>query len=145
MDRPVIEIIQSRQFLTATPEKSVRAVAAHMLANQDGVVLVVDPEEGRLIGICTERDLTFKVLASGVDPDTTPVRSVMTANPRGIGPDRPFGHALHIMHEGGFRHLPVVLSDGRPIGVLSSRDALGLEAVSFYRELDQRELLTEIL
>jgi hypothetical protein len=49
------------------------------------------------------------------------------------------------MYEGGFRHLPVVLPDGRPIGVLSSRDALGLEVVRFSEELDQRTVLTEIL
>jgi CBS domain-containing protein len=143
--RPAIKIIQNRQFLTTTAEKSVFAVAAHMRDNREDVVLVVSPEDGQLLGICTERDLTYKVLATGLDPKTTPVGRVMTANPQAIGPDRPFGHALHLMYEGGFRHLPVILPDGRPIGVLSSRDALGLEAFHFYKELDQREVLTEIL
>ncbi len=143
--RATIKIIQNRHFLTATPEKSVRAVAAHMRDNDEGVVLIVSPDEGKLLGICTERDLSFKVLAAGLDPHDTPVGEVMTAQPQTIAPDRPFGHALHIMHEGGFRHLPVVLPDGRPIGVVSSRDALGLEAFHFYKELDQREVLTEIL
>ena len=143
--RAAIKIIQNRHFLTTTPEKSVRAVAAHMRDNNDGVVLVVAPEDGKLLGICTERDLAFKVLAAGLDASTTPVSSIMSANPQTIHPEKPFGHALHIMHEGGFRHLPVVLPDGRPIGVLSSRDALGLEAARFYEELDQKEVLTEIL
>ena len=53
--------------------------------------------------------------------------------------------AMEIMDAGYFRHLPVVLPDGRPIGVLSSRDALGLEVVRFSEELDQRTVLTEIL
>lgn len=144
-NRAAIKIIQNRHFLTTTPEKSVHAVAAHMRDNRDGVVLVVTPEDGKLLGICTERDLTFKVLAAGLDANTTPVRAVMTVNPQTTDPEKPFGHALHIMHEGGFRHLPVVLPDGRPIGVLSSRDALGLEASRFYQELDQKEVLTEIL
>jgi len=143
--RPAIKIIQNRHFLTTTPEKSVRAVAAHMRDNSEGAVLVVSPDDGRLLGICTERDLAFKVLAAGLDANTTPVRSVMTANPQAVGPEKLFGHALHIMHEGGFRHLPVVLPDGRPIGVLSARDALGLEAFHFLKELGQRETLTEIL
>jgi CBS domain-containing protein len=143
--RAVIKIIQNRSFLTSTPEKSVRAVAAHMRDNGGGAVLIVAPEDGRLVGICTERDLTFKVLAAGLDPHTTPVRSVMTANPESIGPDKPFGHALHLMHEGGFRHMPVVLDDGRPIGVISARDALGLELFNFRNELEQREALAEIL
>ncbi|UCV29064.1 CBS domain-containing protein [Ferribacterium limneticum] len=144
-NRAAIKIIQNRHFLTTTPEKSVRAVAAHMRDNNDSVVLVVTPEEGKLLGICTERDLAFKVLAAGLDPASTPVEAAMTANPQTISPEKPFGHALHIMHEGGFRHLPVVLPDGRPIGVLSSRDALGLEALHFFKELDQKEVLTEIL
>lgn len=143
--RAAIKIIQNRHFLTTTAEKSVFAVAAHMRDNQEDVVLVVAPDDGRLLGICTERDLTYKVLAAGLDAKSTPVGPVMTANPQTIGPDRLFGHALHLMYEGGFRHLPVVLADGRPIGVLSSRDALGLEAFHFYKELDQREVLTEIL
>ena len=41
----------------------------------------------------------------------TDVDGVMTANPRTIAPDRPFGHALHLMYEGGFRNVPVVLDD----------------------------------
>ena len=143
--RAAIKIIQNRHFLTTTAEKTVFAVAAHMRDNQEDVVLVVAPDDGRLLGICTERDLTYKVLAAGLDAKSTPVGQVMTANPQTIGPDRLFGHALHLMYEGGFRHLPVVLADGRPIGVLSSRDALGLEAFHFYKELDQREVLTEIL
>ena len=144
-NRAAIKIIQNRHFLTSTPEKSVRAVAAHMQENHEAAVLVVDPDDGHLLGIVTERDLVFKVLAAGLDAHTTPVRSVMTANPQTVGPDKPFGHALHLMHEGGYRHMPVVLDDGRPIGILSARDALGLEMFDFRQQLAQRELLTEIL
>lgn len=144
-NRAVIKIIADRSFLSSTPEKSVRAVAAHMREHGGGAVLVVAPDDGRLLGICTERDLAFKVLAAGLDASSTPVSAVMTSNPESIGPDKPFGHALHLMHEGGFRHLPVVLADGRPIGVISARDALGLELFDFRNQLEQREALTEIL
>jgi CBS domain-containing protein len=144
-DRAVIKIIQTRDLLTSTPEKSVRAVAAHMKQYSAAAVLIVDPDDGKLIGICTERDLTFKVLAEGLDANTTPVHSVMTPNPQAIGPEKPFGHALHMMFEGGFRHMPVIDPLGRPIGVISSRDALGLDVTHFSHELEQRETLAEIL
>lgn len=144
-NRAVLEVVQKRDFLTSTPEKSVRAVAAHMKSLHLGAALVVSPVSGKLLGICTERDLAFKVLADGLDPDTTPVSAVMTPDPETIAPDKPFDHALHRMYEGGFRHLPVVAPDGRPIGVVSARDALGLERFSFSEELEQRETLTEIL
>jgi CBS domain-containing protein len=144
-NRSVIKLLQNREFLTSTPEKSVYAVAAHMRDMGAAAVLVVSPDDGTLLGICTERDLAFKVLAEGLDAKTTTVQSVMTANPQSIGPDKPFGHALHMMYEGGFRHLPVVDPNGRPIGVISSRDALGLEMMDFRNEIEQREALTEIL
>ncbi|MDD2884217.1 MAG: CBS domain-containing protein [Dechloromonas sp.] len=143
--RAVLKIIQNRHFLTATPEKSIRAVAQHMKENGEGAVLIVSPEDGALLGICTERDLAFKVLAAGLDANATPISSVMTHDPERISPDKPFGHALHLMYEGGFRHLPVVLDDGRPIGVLSARDALGLEMFAFRQELQYREELAVIL
>ena len=68
----------------------------------------------------------------------------MSANPRTISPDRPFGHALHMMHEGGFRHVPVV-EEGKPVGVVSARDALGPELEAFVSELGEREHIFEVL
>lgn len=144
-NRAVIKLIQNRDFLTATPEKSVRAVAAHMKQYRAGAVLVVAPESGALVGICTERDLAFKVLAEGLDANATTVGSVMTANPETVPPEALFGHALHRMFEGGFRHMPVVDPKGRPIGVISARDALGIELLHFREEVEQREHLAEIL
>lgn len=68
----------------------------------------------------------------------------MTASPTTIPPQTPIGEALLIMHENGFRYVPVV-EDGRPIGMVSARDALGPEMAVFETELGQREHLTEIL
>lgn len=144
-NRAAIKIIQNRHFLTSTPEKSVRAVAVAMKEDHEGAVLVVSPDDGKLIGIVTERDLAFKVIAAGLDASTTPVSAIMTANPQAIAPDKAIGHALHLMYEGGYRHMPIVLDDGRPIGVLSARDALGLEMFDFRKELEHREELAVIL
>ena len=144
-NRAVLKVIENRDLLTVTPDMNVRAVASQMKQCKVAALLVVDQRDGKLIGICTERDLTFKVLAEDLDINSTLVGSVMTADPQSIGPDKPFGHALHMMFEGGFRHMPVIDSDGRPLGVISSRDALGLEITHFGSELEQRETLTEIL
>ena len=144
-NRAVLKVIENRDLLTVTPDMNVRAVASQMKQCKVAALLVVDQRDGKLIGICTERDLTFKVLAEGLDINSTLVGSVMTADPQSIGPDKPFGHALHMMFEGGFRHMPVIDSDGRPLGVISSRDALGLGVTHFGSELEQRETLTEIL
>lgn len=141
--RAVINIVENRPFLVCTPEDEVGSIAAHMKTYEQGAVLVVTPT-GELVGICTERDLCYKVLADALPP-STPVSAVMTADPQAVPPDMLFGNVLHLMFEGGFRHMPVVDEMGRPLGLVSSRDALGLEIFKFADELKRRERLSEIL
>jgi len=142
MERPVRSIIEDQKPVTASAEITVAAAARLMKERRIGALLVV--QDGRLAGIFTERDALFRVVAEGRDPAKTRVAEVMTPNPRTIAPDRPFGHALHLMYEGGFRHVPVV-DDGRPIGVVSARDALGPDLEQFIADLDQRAHIGEIL
>jgi CBS domain-containing protein len=119
------------------------AEAAQTMKDHGASALLV-LRSGRLAGIFTERDALFRVMAEKRDPETTRLKDVMTPNPRCISPDRPFGHALHIMYEGEFRHVPVV-EHGRPLGVVSARDALGSELRQFIADLDTRVHIGEIL
>ena len=142
-NRAVIDVVENRPFLVCAPEDEIATVAAHMKSYQQGAALIVSPM-GELVGICTERDLCYKVLAAGL-PATTPVSAVMTRDPQAVAPEKTLGHVLHLMFEGGFRHMPVVDESGVPLGLVSSRDALGLEIFRFADEVAQRERLTEIL
>jgi CBS domain-containing protein len=142
MDRPVRTIIEDQHPVTASGDMTVGAASRLMKQRRAGAILVV--EKGRLAGIFTERDALFRVIAEGRSPDATKLAEVMTPNPRTIEPDRPFGHALHLMYEGEFRHVPVV-EDGRPIGLVSARDALGPDLKQFISDLDQRSHIGEIL
>jgi len=142
MQRAIRTIIEDQKPVTASADITVASAARLMKEHAIGAILVI--EEGRLAGIFTERDALFRVIAEGRDPASTRVAEVMTTNPRTIAPDRPFGHALHMMYEGGFRHVPVV-DDGRPLGVVSSRDALGPDLQQFVAELDKRTHIGEIL
>ena len=142
-DRPVRMIIeQSKRVVTVPPTMPVDEAARLMKRSGVGAVMVVDKE--RLVGIFTERDGLFRVLATGRDPHATRVASVMTRNPRTVDPDKPFGHALFMMHEGGFRHVPVV-ENGHPIGMVSARDALGRDLKRFSDEMADRDHIGEIL
>lgn len=141
-DRPIRVIIEDQKPITASSDITVTAAARLMKEHRIGAILVI--QEGRLAGIFTERDALFRVIAEGRNPAKTRVGEVMTANPRTIAPDRPFGHALHLMYEGGFRHVPVV-DNGRPVGVVSARDALGPDIQQFIAELDKRTHIGEIL
>jgi CBS domain-containing protein len=142
MQRAIRSIIEDQKPVTASADITVSSAARLMREHHIGAILVT--REGRLAGIFTERDALFRVIAEGRDPASTRVGEVMTTNPRTIAPDRPFGHALHMMYEGGFRHVPVV-DDGRPLGVVSSRDALGPDLQQFVAELDTRIHIGEIL
>jgi len=140
--RSIQKVIAGRQVVTASQEMTVTEAAQVMSKAKIGAILVV--EKGALVGIFTERDALTRVLAKGLDPTVTSLAQVMTAKPMTVSPALPLGHALHMMYDGGFRHVPVV-DKGRPIGVVSARDALGDEQCNFERELLQREDINEIL
>jgi CBS domain-containing protein len=94
-----------------------------MVEHSVGALLVVDPE-GCLVGILTERDYLRKVV--GVIPDYAhqPLKAYMTIEPETVGPEDRLAVALRKMDVGGYRHLPVVEEDGRPVGLISVRDVI---------------------
>ena len=141
-NRPIRTVIGNQKVLSVEGTSTVTQVARLMREHKTGALLVC--ESGRLIGVFTERDALFRVTAEERDPHTTRVADVMTADPQTISPDKPLGHALHMMYEGGFRNVPVV-ENGRPIGMVSARDALGPELKAFVAEMDEREHIAEIL
>jgi CBS domain-containing protein len=140
--RTIRAIIENQEVVSAPGSMTVREVARLMKERRVGAVMIV--EEGKLAGIFTERDVLFRVIAEDGDVRTTRLADVMTRNPQTIHPDKPFPDALHLMYEGGFRHVPVV-EDGRPVGVISARDALGPELEDFIYELLRREQASDIL
>jgi CBS domain-containing protein len=121
----------------AIAEKSVTVLEAAMLMKQQGKGALLVVEGSRLSGIFTERDALFRVIAAGRDPATTKLADVMTPQPQTMHPDEPFVKALRIMHKRGFRHLPVV-EHGRPLGIVSARDALDDDLYELRVDLTQR-------
>lgn len=134
--RSIRSIVAGQTPISATKNTTVVEAARKMKEENIGALLVLD--SSRLIGIFTERDALFRVLAAGRDPNTTRLADVMTAQPQTIGPDEPFLHALRIMYESKFRHLPVV-EFGRPLGVVSVRDALDDDLYALKVDLAQRQ------
>jgi CBS domain-containing protein len=135
-DRPVKDVMRQEKLLKAPPETAVGKVAMLMASKSVGAVLVVVDE--RLVGICTERDIVCRVVAKGLDAQATRLDAVMTPEPQTIAPDRPFGAALLLMYERGFRHLPVT-QDGKVVGIVSSRNALDPSLEEFVSEEQRRK------
>jgi CBS domain-containing protein len=138
--RSLRSIVAGRPPVEAPSITTVVDAARIMKRANIGALLVVD--HARLIGIFTERDALFRLLAEGRDPHTTRLADVMTPRPQTIHPDEPFLRALRMMHEGKFRHLPVVEFD-RPLGVVSVRDALDEDLHELRIDLEQRETMSE--
>ncbi|UCF76069.1 MAG: CBS domain-containing protein [Betaproteobacteria bacterium] len=123
-------------LITAPPKTTVSEAAELMARKKVGAVMVIEHES--LVGIFTERDVVFRVIAQGRDAKTTPLADVMTTEPQTVDPNKSFGYALLVMHEYGFRHLPVV-ENGKLIGIVSARNALDPDLEEFVAESQRRK------
>jgi CBS domain-containing protein len=112
------------RLLTAEPGEPVAHAVERMAELNLGAVLVT--EGGRLAGIFSERDLLRRVVAARLDPAATPIGEVATLEPVTVTAATPIGECARLVRERDVRHLPVVDAEGRPVGILSTRDLLHL-------------------
>jgi len=117
---------------------------AARIMQEHGVGALPVISDGRLVGIFTERDALFRVLAERLPPRRTTLAAVMTRDPHAIHPDKPVRNALMMMYADGYRHVPVV-EDGRLLGIVSARDALDPELDELGAEMLRREHIAQIL
>jgi len=114
----VVEDVDVR-LLEVAPDAPVQEAVKVMNENRTGCVLVL--ADGELAGIFTERDVLTRIVGAGLDAAATPVRDVMTPDPEVLPATAAIAYALNTMSVAGFRHVPVVGADGRPLGVVSQR------------------------
>jgi CBS domain-containing protein len=104
---------------TATVNEAIE----RMLARRQAGVLVVDAE-GHLTGIFTERDVLTRVAGRGRDARQTRLAEVMTRDPEALGVNDRVAYAVHSMSVAGFRTVPLVDADRKPIGVVTVNDVI---------------------
>jgi CBS domain-containing protein len=125
--------------VAAIPAEATVGDAIHkMLDYHVGAVGVVD-DEGRVAGIFTERDVLRKFSLTGRDPESTPVRELMTTPVEMATEQTGPGEAMATMIERHFRHLPVVDKNGKLLGMLSIRNLLEWRIDALTQELDSLE------
>jgi CBS domain-containing protein len=118
--RTIVPDIVDRQRLIVLPEEATVATAVDTMREKHvGAILIANA--GRLMGIFTERDVVFRVVAEGRDPHATRLADVMTRAPTTLKPGDTVRDALDLMEQGQFRHLPVVEAD-MLVGIVSVRD-----------------------
>ena len=125
-----VKLLAPSEPIRLPAEATVHDAIAKMVANRRSAVVVVDPE-GCLIGIFNERDALTRVLSPRRDPERTTLREVMTPDPEALSADDRICYAVNRMHNMGYRTVPLVDSERRPIGIVTVNDVVNWLATLF--------------
>lgn len=118
MTTSILPILKSKpqRLFSIAPGATVQDAVLMMNEHKIGCTLVLDG--GKLAGIFTERDILTRVVAAGLDPKTTLVKTVMTSAVRTVTPATSIDEVMTLMFEKNIRHIPVL--DGETIVTLIS-------------------------
>ncbi|MBL9204675.1 MAG: CBS domain-containing protein [Opitutaceae bacterium] len=121
MNTPIAALLERKgsAVYTVSPRLTVFEAVAEMNRHRVGAIVVTD--EGRLVGIFTERDVLRRVVGGGLDPTRTRLSEVMTGSLHTINPEATVEETMNLFTEKRCRHLPVLRED-RLIGVISIGD-----------------------
>jgi 2-oxoglutarate ferredoxin oxidoreductase subunit beta len=118
-----ISALEPHAPITVDTSTSLAKAIRQMNAHNIGCLLVTDNDD-KLVGIFTERDVLTRVAGLIEDLSQVTVSDFMTAAPISLTPDLPIAHAVNLMSNHRFRHLPLIDDENRPDGVISSRDVV---------------------
>jgi CBS domain-containing protein len=119
-DRMKIRDMMTKGAHSASPDTLVTEVAAVMRLHDIGVVPVI--ENGRIVGMLTDRDIVLQVVAEGADPNTKRVRDVMSVGSISIFDDQDVNEAVALMQQYQVRRLPVLDRNKAVVGIVSLGD-----------------------
>lgn len=120
--------------ITIDIEANVQTAIDTLIEQQIGAAPVV--QDRTLRGIFSERDVLRKILNKEIgDLTQLPVEQFMIADPQTATPEDLLDTAILYMARGGYRHLPIVDEDHRPIGMVSIRDVISYLVEHFSHEV----------
>jgi len=126
---------KSEVWTVAPTDKVLQAI--RMMAEKNVGALPV-MENGRLVGVISERDYTRKVALKGRSSRETPVRDIMTSSPQTATPANTVVDCMHLMTKNKVRHLPVL--DGEEmVGIVSIGDLVNWVISAQNVAIDQLE------
>lgn len=135
--RESVRVLPARHPLLFAPHATVTEAMRAMQKEHRGVVVITEDgtSESAVLGIFTERDVLFRVVDGGRNPMTLALAEVMTRDPETVPVEASVAWVLNKMSVGGFRHVPVVDRERRPVFVVSVRDVVELLVERFPREV----------
>lgn len=118
--RTKVSDVMTRDPVFTTPDASVESIARMMSERNCGDIPICD--HGKVLGIVTDRDITTRTVARGLNPATTYARDVMTMLPVTVTEDATLTDAIDLMKAEKLRRLPVINNQGAIVGVVSQVD-----------------------
>jgi CBS domain-containing protein len=123
--------------ILASPAMMVADAVSRMVTQNVGAVAVANPDR-YVVGIFTERDVLRRVTHACLQTDAVPLCDVMTTMVETATPETKIEKALERMIRGHFRHLPIVDTSNRVIGIVSVRYLL-------MRQLGENRLMRRLM
>ena len=119
-----VKDVMTAGVVAVRPDASLVEAAQLMRTQNIGDVVVAEGQD--VIGVLTDRDITVRTVAEGIDPMTVSARTACTPNPVTVTPDDRVATAVTLMREHAVRRLPVV-ENGLPVGMVSLGDVAEAE------------------
>jgi CBS domain-containing protein len=117
-----IERLFSKKALAVDVGQTLGEAIALMRQHAYGAVVVT--RAGKVAGIVTERDLLVRIIGVVKDFDRLPVTEAMTPDPITLRQGDPIVYVMHNMQTGGYRHVPIVDQENRPVSIVSIKDVV---------------------
>jgi CBS domain-containing protein len=134
----LVSELMSNSVITISPDEPA-SLAARLLYRHNIGSIPVCTDDGKLKGVVTDRDIVLRCVAAENDPETTPVREIMTRGLVTVSPKDDIREAARQMAESQVRRLPVVES-GKLVGYLSIGDL----AKTHMYDMEASKALSEI-
>lgn len=115
-----VKEIMTASLETTRPEATLKEAATQMKESDIGSLPVI--QNGKLVGMVTDRDLVIRGMAAGRDPGQTPVQEVMSADAICCSDEQDVKDAAKLMQQRQLRRLPVLNRENKPVGILSLGD-----------------------
>ncbi len=125
MEEKKVADFMVRNVITVTKDETLKEAAVKMRKHRVGSLVVVEGETP--IGIITERDIVYKLVAEGKSFETK-VGEIMSRDLKTITKDKTLKEAAKIMAAHGIRRLPVV-EKGKLVGIITMDDIMRAEGI----------------
>ena len=122
--RTIIPDVVREQNVIALNQATTIHDTVQVMSTHNIAAVAVTDDDGKLVGIVSERDMTHRVMACGLSPLSTPLSEIMTEKPEFLRPGDTCIDAVELMLGRGFRHLPVLTDSGKIVAMVSIRDLL---------------------